>query len=406
MFEPVLERLAPFSREFLRRGKLIYLVGGAVRNLLLGKPAQDFDFATDALPSEVQGFFRKVLPTGLQHGTVTVLFQGAAYEVTTFRIDGTYADGRRPDGITFTSNLEEDLKRRDFTINAIALDLQDGSLVDPHDGQGDIRRRLLRAIGNPGQRFDEDALRLLRLFRFASQLGFSIDPPTMASVAPRRSKLVAVSRERVREELTKAMAGDRPDLAWKPLQDLGFLQDLFPLLPVQPLETPSMNWVRLPPLLRWSVWLTLACGSDQDAWDRSLKALTFSNADREAILGPPKALAYLTRSDTVSSSAKALVNAWGSRDRIPLGVSYLQTLEEAGFWEDDRGWKRELLRVGESKEPVFLKDLAVGGADLMAAGIASGPEVGKALRDLQKLVWSEPSLNSCEGLLEKARSLR
>jgi len=407
MFEAVLQRLEPFAREFTRHGKQLFLVGGAVRNLFLGKEAQDFDFATDALPEDVQSYFRKVLPTGLQHGTVTVLFQGASYEVTTFRVDGGYADARRPDRVVFTPSLEEDLRRRDFTINALALNMADGSLWDPHDGRGDLERKLLRAIGDPGQRFDEDALRMLRLFRFASQLGFSIEPATLEAVAPRRSRLGFVSRERVRDELAKAMAGARPELAWVPLESLGFLQDLF--APLVPQRLPAEGWkvlAPLPPLLRWSLWLTAACGPDRGAWDRALKALTFSNANRDAILGPPKAWDFLNRDEPVSVAAKGLIEAWGSRERVGMGVDYVKALAGVGLWGDERGLVQELLRVLASGEPVFLAELALSGRDLLSAGVGPGPLVGEMLKRLQHAVWTRPELNEAEELLRLVRSLQ
>ena len=407
MFDAVLHRLEPFTREFTRHGKRVYLVGGAVRNLLLGRPAKDFDFTTDALPTEVQSYFRKVLPTGIRHGTVTVLFMGESYEVTTFRVDGEYTDARRPDSVAFTPSLEEDLKRRDFTINAMALNLSDGALVDPHEGRADLKRRVLRAIGNPGDRFDEDALRLLRLFRFASQLGFSIDPPTSAAAAGRRTKLGAVSRERIREELVKAMAGQHPELAWPPLQEIGVLGDLFPLLSRAPVPTADWEILKeLPDHLRWSVWLTLACGADSGAWDRSLKALTFSNADREAFLGPARALPFLASGEALSLAVKAMIEAWGSRDRIVPGLLYLQALETLGYWNDERGWKRELERVAGSGEPIFLEDLAVSGKELLARGVSAGPAVGQTLRSLQRLVWADPGLNSDRALLQRLGPVR
>jgi len=407
MFEAVLRRLEPFAQEFTRHEKQLFLVGGAVRNLFLGRPAQDFDFATDALPTEVQAFFRRVLPTGLQHGTVTVLFQGESYEVTTFRVDGKYTDGRRPDDVAFTPNLLDDLGRRDFTINALALNLADGTLTDPHDGRGDLVRRTIRAIGDPGRRFDEDALRILRLFRFASQLGFSIDPPTLAAVAPRRSKLGAVSKERIREELTKAMAGPHPKLAWVPLGEMGFFQDLFSPLDPTPLSQAALGVLeQLPSALRWAFWFTVSCGKDRTLWESILKNLTFSNTDRESILGPAKAWDFLQSSEAVALISKRLIEAWGSRDRVSLGVEYLKALEEVGFWEDGKRLVTEVVRAAGSGEPIFLSDLAITGKDVLSAGVPSGPRVGEVLKILQREVWQDPRLNRIEALLLRLRNLQ
>jgi len=178
MFEGVLKRLNGFSQVFHLQGYVVYLVGGAVRNLLLGLPANDFDFATDATPEEVSKLFRRVVPTGIKHGTVTVLFEQESYEVTTFRIDGAYKDHRHPGEVIYTRDLAADLGRRDFTINGMALDLSSGVVVDLYGGKKDLKAGLIRAIGDPFQRFSEDALRILRLFRFAAQYGFLVEEKT------------------------------------------------------------------------------------------------------------------------------------------------------------------------------------------------------------------------------------
>ncbi len=406
MFETVLRQLGPFAQEFSRRGKQVYLVGGAVRNLLLGKTVQDYDFTTDAQPAEVQTYFRKVLPTGLQHGTVTVLFQGESYEVTTFRVDGAYSDGRRPDAVRFTPNLEEDLKRRDFTINAMALNLADGTLSDPHNGRADLQSRTLRAIGDPGTRFDEDALRLLRLYRFASQLGFSIDPATEAAVPSRRPALRAVSRERIREELNKALRGAFPGLAWEPLTRMGFLRDLFaPLDPVPLSQAGLEQLTMIAPDLRWAFWLTLCCGRERSLWERALKSLTFSNADRDAALGPALVWDHGEAEGPLTVRAKAVIHDWGSRDRVEPGTEYLKALEAAGFWKDD-GLAAEIRRAAASGEPVFLSELAVGGKELMTEGFPPGPRLGQALKVLQRAVWAEPAENTGERLRALVRDLQ
>ena len=406
MFDSVMHRLSPFAQEFSRHGKQIFLVGGAVRNLLLGLPVKDYDFTTDALPSEVQVLFRKVLPTGIQHGTVTVLFQGQSFEVTTFRVDGDYSDGRRPDGVIFTPSLEEDLKRRDFTINAIALNLSTGALIDPHGGQGDLKNRLIRAIGDPVQRFDEDALRILRLFRFSSQLDFSIDDATQKAAQSRQDRLSTVSRERVREELGKAMAGGKPQRAWEPLSQMGILADCFPDLAPVSLSPPALEHLeRVSPDLRWSFWLTLACGPSQREWERALKKLTFSNSDIASYLGPTKALEFLKSSRLDTGAAKALIEIWGSRDRVLPGLEYLLALEERGLWTDTTGFKAELERSASSGEPIFLGELAVDGKQLMHNGIAAGPRLGQILKSLLAEVWADPSLNSTESLLQRAHQL-
>ena len=192
-----------FCSIFNREGFSCYLVGGAVRNLIRGINPADFDFATDAQPEDMIKIFRKVIPTGIEHGTVTILFKGMHYEVTTFRIDGNYTNSRHPDRIIFSDSIYEDLKRRDFTINSMALDPVRNKLIDPHNGQQDLKRRIIRAIGDPSTRFSEDGLRVLRGCRFASQLGFDIESSTLAGIEEQGFRLKYISAERIRDEIIK-----------------------------------------------------------------------------------------------------------------------------------------------------------------------------------------------------------
>ena len=157
-----------FASVFFRAGYEVYLVGGAVRNLKRGLPPDDYDFTTNATPQQVVTLFRKVIPTGIEHGTVTVLFKGSSFEVTTYRMDGKYSNFRHPDSITYCTDIYEDLKRRDFTINAMAIDVRDNSLIDVHGGMEDLKKGIVRAIGNPNERFAEDGLRILRACRFSA----------------------------------------------------------------------------------------------------------------------------------------------------------------------------------------------------------------------------------------------
>ena len=172
------ETLKTLSSIFKSHGYSLYLVGGAVRDYLLSKPSHDFDFTTDARPEEIKDMFRHTIDTGIKHGTVTVLFKGESFEITTFRTEGDYSDSRHPDSVTFVRSLSEDLKRRDFTINAFACDLSSGEIIDQHGGFEDLNNGVIRAIGNPYERFKEDALRIMRAARFSSKLGFQIEEKT------------------------------------------------------------------------------------------------------------------------------------------------------------------------------------------------------------------------------------
>ncbi|MEG2988496.1 MAG: tRNA nucleotidyltransferase [Oscillospiraceae bacterium] len=213
--------------EALRRaGFAAYPVGGGVRDLLLGKKPADWDITTAALPQQIQGLFDCTIPTGIAHGTVTVLLDGTPLEVTTFRSEKTYSDGRHPDEVSFGVSLPEDLQRRDFTINAMALD-EDGTVIDPFDGQGDLAQRLVRCVGDPAVRFGEDALRMLRCLRFAAQLGFSVEENTLAALQKNAALAVRLSPERVTAELQKTMLSAHPAMAGK-LAELGLLEPYLP----------------------------------------------------------------------------------------------------------------------------------------------------------------------------------
>ena len=199
-----------FAAEVLSGGFQCHLVGGAVRDLLTGRPHTDFDIATNARPEQVGKLFRRVIPTGIKHGTVTVLFRDVTFEVTTYRTEAGYTDGRRPDKVSFAPSILDDLARRDFTINAMAWDLNAHRLIDPHDGRKDLARGIIRAIGDPSERFREDGLRPLRACRIASQLDFNVEEVTRDAIPGALDILSRVSAERVRDELVKILESPLP----------------------------------------------------------------------------------------------------------------------------------------------------------------------------------------------------
>lgn len=196
-------------RQLLASGHQAYFVGGYVRDALLGKRNDDIDIATSALPDEVGALFKHVVPTGIKHGTVTVIEHGQPFEVTTFRTEGTYADHRRPDRVHFVTDIVADLERRDFTINAMALDFE-GRLIDPFAGRADLEQRIIRCVGDPRQRFQEDALRMMRCIRFAANYDFEIEATTWEALIEQRPLLRHVAMERIREELSNMIAGSHP----------------------------------------------------------------------------------------------------------------------------------------------------------------------------------------------------
>jgi tRNA nucleotidyltransferase (CCA-adding enzyme) len=210
-------------RTLADRGKRAWLVGGSVRDTLLGRPISDWDVCTDALPDEIMKAFPRAIPTGIAHGTVTVVKNRQHYEVTTLRGETSYSDGRRPDNVFFVSDIVKDLARRDFTINAMALDPQSGALVDPFDGQADLRNRTIRAVGTAFERFSEDGLRVLRAARFAAQLEFELAPDTERAISQTLSTYQKVSSERIRDEWQKSMKAKTPSVAFEIMRRTGIL---------------------------------------------------------------------------------------------------------------------------------------------------------------------------------------
>ena len=227
---PVPENIRRFASIFRDNGHKLYIVGGAVRDHLLGIPNSDYDFCTDAKPEEVISMFRHVIPTGIKHGTVTVLFKADTFEVTTFRTEGAYSDARHPDSVTFVTDLAEDLSRRDFTVNAFAADCLDGKIIDLFDGMKDLKDRTIRAIGVPRERFEEDALRIMRLARFCSKLGFEPDPETQKAATELCNNISNVSQERIYDELSKILLTKHPTVGLRLLEDMGVLEIILPEL--------------------------------------------------------------------------------------------------------------------------------------------------------------------------------
>ncbi len=218
------------ARIFDNAGYECYLVGGAVRDILMKRTLTDFDIATDATPLEVTKLFKRVIPTGVKHGTVTVLFKAEEFEVTTFRLEADYTDGRRPDSVSYSSSILEDLRRRDFTINGIAFDLKTCRLIDPHSGIDDLKKRIIKAIGNAVDRFTEDALRTLRACRIAAQLSFEIESNTERAIRTTREGIKKISNERIRDEIIKIVQADDPVYGFELLEKTELLALILPEL--------------------------------------------------------------------------------------------------------------------------------------------------------------------------------
>jgi tRNA nucleotidyltransferase (CCA-adding enzyme) len=271
----------------LKHGFEAYWVGGCVRDELMGRPIHDMDLTTSATPEEIMGLFHRTIPTGIQHGTVTVIMEGQSFEVTTYRVEGAYINHRRPDVVTFVTDIKEDLKRRDFTMNAIARAV-DGTYIDPFGGQSDTQQGFIRSVGNPLERFDEDALRMVRCVRFASVFGYSISKDTWKGLLSRRNNLQYIALERVRVEMQKIMSGENPLRGLELFRRSSLLE--FAKVPVlcarfdRELLSGLHKLGSEPSSMRWGLLLYAGDFSSNEAgvW---LRKWTFSNQEKDDICG-------------------------------------------------------------------------------------------------------------------------
>lgn len=384
-----------------RAGYAAYVVGGCVRDSLLGLTPHDWDLCTSALPQQVMELFgaEKCIPTGLQHGTVTVKQSGALYEITTFRTEGTYTDGRHPDEVHFVPDVREDLARRDFTINAMAYNEKEG-LVDPFGGQADLQSGIVRAVGVPRQRFTEDALRILRLYRFAARFGFAIDPPTAQAAQELCAHLDCVSVERIEEELAKLLSAPAPAAYLDKKILLVILPELSSeaLAAAKPVVDACPAGEQALPVRLAALLLSLG----EDGIRRTLKRLRCSNAlieeaavlVRETVPGVPISL---------NIYARRLLGKYNlcTVQRIAALGTALQPERAADF--------AVLSELAEQLDAdgvcCRVSQLAVNGRDLMAAGVPAGPGIRKVLEALLDGVIREEYPNERQALLAAVQQL-
>lgn len=372
-----------------------FAVGGCVRDTLLGRTPEDWDVTTSARPEAVKAIFERTVDTGLQHGTVTVLKNRKGYEVTTYRIDGEYHDGRHPDSVEFTPNLLEDLKRRDFTINAMAYSHETG-IVDEFGGMEDLKAGIVRCVGRPEDRFTEDALRLLRALRFSAQLGFEIEESTYAAIKTIAPNLAKVSKERVQAELTKLLLSAHPERILL-LKETGLSVQIVPGFDAVFAPALFSELSRLPAekSLRWAGFLL--CQSTKQA-EAVLKGLKMDN---ETIGNVSRMIEGAK--ETLLLEKPAVRRAMSRYTPYQLeGALKLKELMGSPDAEEIRRLREEIIRDGDC---VSLKDLAVKGRDLLEAGVERGPMVGKILDHLFDLVLLHPEKNDRELLLKEVRRL-
>ena len=414
-----------------------YVVGGCVRDSLLHRMPDDWDITTSAKPEDTKRIFRRTVDTGIQHGTVTVMVDRTGYEVTTYRIDGEYADGRHPEHVTFTASLLEDLKRRDFTINAMAYSPAEG-LVDEFDGIGDINRRVIRAVGDPVQRFTEDALRMMRAIRFSAQLDYRIDEDTKEGIRLLAPNLQKVSAERIRVELEKLLLSEHPE-ELKEAYELGLLRQFLPELsecmecgqnnPHHCLSVGdhilcAVKAARRDKVLRLALLLhdiakPQVKTTDENGIDhfhghaarsaalaeRILRDLKYDNQTREAAV---RLIAWhdCNLGDSLPEIRKS-ISELGEEWFLPLLEVKTSDVEAQSDYQRDEKlgkieyWRNAFEEIRCAGDCLSLKDLAVSGKDLIAAGAAPGKEIGRILHEMLEEVLREPAHNTREYLLEK-----
>lgn len=384
-------------RTLTQNGYEAYIVGGCVRDSILGRQPQDWDITTSALPEETKSLFPHTFDTGIQHGTITVVRNKVNYEITTYRVDGEYHDGRHPDSVRFTPNLREDLLRRDFTMNAIAYHPEEG-FQDPFSGREDIARGLIRGVGVPAKRFQEDALRMLRCVRFAAQLGFAVEEETQNAMVENAALIEKISAERIHEELDKLWRSPYPeklplllksgllphiDRLWaERMEQLG--EGLIPQLKQAP-NTSACRWT-----------LVLQAHNEKEVKD-FCKKLKFDNSTMKEIL------LYLRHlhedSPQTAYGVRKLAGEMGEEKARNLFRLQAILQEEAAA----RTVESLLDQAIAAGDCLNLKALAVNGEELMAAGIPKGKTLGLLLNALLDDVLREPSHNEKNYLLQEAQ---
>ncbi|NOK15762.1 CCA tRNA nucleotidyltransferase [Corallococcus carmarthensis] len=398
--KPVLEVITRL-REL---GHPTYLVGGCVRDMVRKVHPKDFDVATSALPEEVQRAFRKVIPTGIQHGTVTVVTGGNHVEVTTFRSEGDYLDGRRPSSVSFERDIVKDLSRRDFTINAMAYNPLDRELVDPFGGQVDLPAQLIRCVGSALERFSEDGLRPLRAVRFAAVLGFTLDPATRDAIPATLSVFRKVALERVREELLKLLLSPRAETGLHLLADTGLMEVFLPEVAGADAETARLARaaVQAAPLDADLRVATLLADIDTATQARELcLRLKFPNKSADLIGLLVEHAKLETRVNDTDPALRRLLARVGLPN-LPALIAVARARVQVRAPEQVPALEAlasRLEALAAAKPPLSAKELALTGGDIMKGlGIGPSPKVGEATRYLVETVLDDPSLNTADEL--------
>jgi len=445
-FEKELQKVA---EKLLLNGKKAYLVGGAVRDIFLARTITDFDIATDATPEQCMQLFPYAIPTGIKHGTITVIPHSRRFkiEITTFRLESSYSDGRHPDRVDFIDDIIQDLARRDFTINAMAINLASNEFIDPFDGEYDLKNKIIRAVGEPTARFDEDALRAIRAVRFAAQLGFEIETSTLDAARNYSHALKRLSTERIRDEFSKLLLAIKPSTGLKLLIDTKMIDAIVPELMAcigvpQPLHGAQDV---LSHLLATTDAITAGEFSDEKALILRLSALfhdvgkpqcfslqngsiSFYMHEVESEKIARNRLTQLKYPNSIIDEVCHLVlhhmfnyePAWTDsavrRFIARVGIRFIPDLFELRLadtiattgapisWPLLSEFKSRIDLIIENKQAFTVKDLKVRGDDLARIGIPRSREMGAMLDYLLEAVLDDPTLNTKESLINLAKN--
>ncbi len=441
---------------FEKNGFKVYLVGGAVRDILLGKKGHDWDLATNATPQQVMKMFHRVIPTGIAHGTVTIHIFGHELETTTFRTEAGYSDGRHPDAVAYASTIEEDLSRRDFTMNAIAADLGTGEIIDPFDGRKDIDAKIIRTVGNPLERFDEDGLRPVRAIRFASQLGFNIEEKTFEalSVPQVLAKTASISVERFNDEFCKMLLTPKPSIALRLLEQTGIMHIFIPEFDIcrnchqsdmrgfHEFDVADHLFYAVDGAPQDNLTVRLAAfyhdigkpesmtkedfqgneiihfhGHESISAEKalaSMKHLKFSNAQIEKVCHLVKEHMFHYETSWSEAAVRRFIIRIGLEnfdDLLYLRLADVHGMHNTPMQEGSPSYnllvelKTRIEDEQKKNASLSLKDLKANGRDLIESGIPAGKIMGAILKELFDSVIESPDMNEKEKLLCLAKNI-
>ena len=447
IFTDIPAPIKEIARILNMEGFQCFLVGGSVRDSIMGFTPNEYDIATNAKPEDVQRIFKYTIPTGIKHGTILVILDDMHVEITTFRSDGNYSDGRHPDKVEYTASIEDDLPRRDLTINAMAYNVLDGTLIDMFDGMKDIKNKIIRSVGNPYERFTEDGLRIMRAIRFATKLNFNIEKETFEAICHSTGMLTSIAYERIREEFNRILISDNPFRGIELLRKTGILVLIMPELmqgfgvsqnkfhkydvyyhilhtiqAVEPLETEELTLlVRLAALFhdiaKPMVQKKVSKQEEPVYYNHEvvganvakkiMKRLKYSNAEIDFVTLLVRQHMFYYQDEWTDGAVRRFMKAVGIENIKPL--LKLREADRLGSGnrkdKESKAIPKLLARIDkiiEEENAITVKDLKINGNDLMKEfNLKPGPIVGKILNYLLDLILDEPSLNDKEKLMEK-----